>query len=134
MTDTRKVFSRLQGETALCIWEWLLENCQTKNVDKKDGVCTSWADYRGKVGYVALRSGAIETFAPWVLKVYDAGKAADANAWDAWAYDWDVVPAIMRQIPFDHLGLTLPLPTDYALAARIALAALDDQERRGKVG
>lgn len=111
-----KVYTSLEMEAALCIWEWL--NTQPP---------AAWTEYREQHGTVCLRWECADVFAPWVLKVYDGVKAIDDDAWDFFSYDWEVIPMIMDFIILDGPYHQLPDPdlTAYLIAKKMDLVVPD---------
>ncbi|RUU76130.1 hypothetical protein [Mesorhizobium sp. M7A.F.Ca.MR.362.00.0.0] len=86
------VYSHLEMEAALCVWEWLNEiTVVPKRRDKADPV---WLKYREDVGSVELRHYSID-IGLWVLKVYDL-----LPEWfrAIGSYDWEIVPSIVGEV------------------------------------
>lgn len=61
------VYSHLQMEAALCVWEWLNE---ITVVPKRGKANQTWLKYREDIGSVELRHYSID-IGLWALKVYD---------------------------------------------------------------
>ncbi|TIW53858.1 MAG: hypothetical protein E5V54_24155 [Mesorhizobium sp.] len=89
--DVPLVYSALEMEAALCVWEWLNEITVVPKRSKAD---PAWLKYRELVGSVELRHYSIE-IAKFVLPVYDL-----LPEWfrAIGSYDWEIVPAIVGQI------------------------------------
>lgn len=140
-------FSELEAEAMLCIWEELLdrhaEAANLPSLKAKAGVATSpgvvpitvetaeasavrvarWAPFLAhweQVGTGAMRHTA-KDLAPFALAVYDA---IPPLALDGYAYDWEVIPAILDRIDWTSTGYTLPDPKS---AAREVVAALGEE-------
>lgn len=85
------VYSHLEMEAALCVWEWLNEITVVPKRGKAD---PTWLKYREDIGSVELRHYSIE-IAKFVLPVYDL-----LPEWfrAIGSYDWEIVPAIVGEI------------------------------------
>lgn len=107
-----EAYSHLEMEAALCVWEYLNEITLNRPVK-------AWVEYRNKVGSVELRHESIE-IGKWALKVYEL-----LPEWfcEGYAYDWEVIPAIVDQLQpggdFPEVGLTAAelLESDHAKEA-----------------
>ncbi|RWM32587.1 MAG: hypothetical protein EOR77_21390 [Mesorhizobium sp.] len=103
--DVPLIYSHVEVEAALCVWEHLCEI--TVCTDKPD---PAWNEYRESIGSVELRHESIE-IGKWVLQVYDL-----LPEWyrASGAYDWEIVPAIVGKLT---PGQTHPDPytTKYSL-------------------
>lgn len=101
------------AETALCIWEWMLDCRDKMPFDKL------FTDH----GTSAMRCFAID-MTPWVSAVYLRCIEGDELLFDSHSFDWDVVPSIV-----DHCSnesgpiLAAPYP-DIDETARRVIAAL----------
>lgn len=76
-------YTALHVEAALCIWEHMLD---TRESDPP--LDTAWTN----TGTATMRDTA-RSLGPWVCDVYDL---IPPDVTDLHAYDWEVVPAIMR--------------------------------------
>ncbi|RWP44344.1 MAG: hypothetical protein EOR04_05325 [Mesorhizobium sp.] len=81
------VYSHLEMEAALCVWEHL---CEITVVGDQPA-SPAWMEYREIIGSVELRHESIE-IGKWVLQVYDL-----LPEWyrAIGAYDWEIIPAIV---------------------------------------
>lgn len=119
VTDTDKVYSYLDMEAALCIYEWLIEDVLP--LDSKHPNAKAWQTYCDSVGSTVLRYNTAAEYAPWVLRVYDAALEIDPYAWENYFYDWEIVPEIMSKVEF------IPEPmmsSDYDAVARSVLTTI----------
>ncbi len=83
--------SFLQLEACLCVWEHLLEA-------PREGDFQAYWEARGSV---TMRLTVTPAIADRVLAIFDAGRTLDADFWDGWSYDWEVVPAIVADCGID---------------------------------
>jgi len=127
MTDSDKKFSYLEVEAALCVWECLLEWTSLAGGDvhgaaindDEDSVHTAWIAERERVGSVALRHQSM-ALGEWCLEVYDLCTKRDKNIFDGYAYDWEVIPAMLSHVA----------PDDMPDPANIARLVFDEFKRR----
>lgn len=85
--EVKDVFSYLEIEAALCVWEHINEVTLDTHPD------TIWKEYREKFGSAQLRYESV-AIGQWVLKVYDL-----MPEWwrEMGSYDWELVPAIVGE-------------------------------------
>lgn len=88
--NDRGCFSYLEMEAAMCVWECL--NDWTLDDNSKDD---EWIALRESVGSVELRHQCIE-LAQWCLQVYDICTSDNPDRFEGFAYDWEVIPSILR--------------------------------------
>jgi len=106
MTDDRKIYSHLQVEAALCIWEDLLGR-----YDAPLAHPASFRAYWQVHGTVAMRHLSI-ALADYCLAVYDAIPADDRHGHP---YDWEIIPAILDTVDWS-VGPEILLPPAEAAA------------------
>ena len=83
-----------QAETALCIWEHVLESIRGENLDGLD-VTKEW--FNQHEGVFNGRMNAIN-LAYLVDIAYETGQGGEANyRLDGHAFDWEIVPMIVSQ-------------------------------------
>lgn len=105
VVDTEKRFSSLELEAALCVWEEINERT-VQDVTKRHAGLVAWREAYGS----AQCRNDCQVIGKFCLDVYDAGGADihGVSVWDAWSYDWEVIPTILMTIDFDEHGFTLP--------------------------
>ena len=92
-------FTFLEMEAALCVWEWI--NDVTVSGHEKL-LLQDWITFRENIGSPSMRHASME-LGRWCLKIYDICTQDDPDIFDAHAYDFDVIPAMMRYAR-DHNG------------------------------
>lgn len=124
LTDPDSNFTFHEMEAALCVWESLLETPPP-----------GFEEWRSAAGSVACRIGAYE-IGRYCLAVYnDAVKAFDVYVWDALAYDFEVIPAILRTVTFNSEGWHADQsPEGIRLAAHLARRLLEQAEAPQTIG
>lgn len=93
-------------DAALCVWEHILETLRIHP--------NPWRALVEQVGAVELRSYAPD-YGKWCLAVYDYCTKDDPLFFDAYAWDWEVVPAIMDHVVCGGVALSpdkLPNPAE----------------------
>lgn len=125
LTDpARGSFTYHEVEAALCVWEWI--NTVTDPRHKPSAHEAGVAAWRENVGTVEARHASY-TLARRCLRIFEAGKAINGEeAWGGWAFDWEVIPAIMRYVSFDNSGYEFFGWTDTEIALN-AISDLDAQ-------
>lgn len=107
-----------QVETALCIWEYVLEQTTNQNRSEPEALY-NW--FTQEQGVYAGRSAAIDL--AWLVeRAYQVGNGGDKLLLDGLAFDWEIVPYIIEtwaelfDYPAeitaqnaDHLGASLPV-------------------------
>lgn len=128
---TAPVYSSLQAEAMLCLWEEMLDRHRDASHARPEDITPAqsallklWEDE----GTVGMRHHA-KDLAAFALAVYDA---IPANLTDGHAYDWEVIPAILNAVQWRSLAdsgvhgiaaYELPAPEN---AAREVVAALGE--------
>lgn len=115
-------FSYDEMEAALCVWEHLLECCDAHSAHYDSAI----NDIYGKLGAAEFRTTAIG-LGRYCQTVYDL---IPEEVREGWAYDWDVIPAILCTIDWKN-GHTAQLPPGQA--AKIVtrqLRAHDEPQRK----
>lgn len=86
-------FTQLEMESALCVWEWML-----------DAGAVPVQRWREAIGTVMARQAAFE-IGRYCIEIYELGRTiAGPEAWDGVSYDWDIVPAICATIHYSEQG------------------------------
>ena len=129
---TEKVYSYLQMEAMLCVWEFLNDEHERlykplpaeKKLHTFEGdLGVPLIDYWTDVGTVEMRLTETPKIADWLLAVFDAGKTLDEDYWDMWSYDWEVVPGICREIDWAKARIAseplLPTEPPLEIAKRV---------------
>jgi len=115
-----KRYSNLELEAALAVWEFIVERVGFGN-GAQPGT-SSWdvdlVEYKEGVGTVELRTQ-VAPIAAWCLRVYEAMTPDETGGV---AYDWEVIPAIVRHVRFGNHKPCLPdiLLTAQAVAEELA--------------
>jgi hypothetical protein len=100
---TEKLYSHLEMEAALCVWECLNDwtllahgdvHAAAIN-DDDDNIKTDWIALREGVGSVEMRHQSI-VLGQWCLKIYDICTKHDPDFFDGLAYDWEVIPMMLN--------------------------------------
>ena len=95
-----KVFTHLEMEAALCVWEQLLEWTGSNSPWWRE----DWAKLRDQIGTVELRHSSY-VLGRWCLEVYDKAKQIGGeDVFDGHAYDWEVIPAILLHVEIEANG------------------------------
>lgn len=99
MTD--QTYTHLEVEAALCMWEHLDQLTDlAKDHPSPTQVRRIADELRQTYGTVELRHACIHAAGPF-LRLYDCCVAVDADIFDGFAYDWEVVPAFLdAALPF----------------------------------
>lgn len=87
----KKEYTHLEMEAALCVWEWIND----VTLDDTPQNLPEWVEFRGGVGSVELRHQSI-VLGKWCLKIYDLLTASNPDFFEALAYDWEVIPMMMK--------------------------------------
>lgn len=113
-----KLYSHLEMEAALCVWEHInettLEDC--KDVDCK------WTKLRQDVGSVEMRHASVE-IGKWCLQIYDLCVDADRTIFDSMSYDWEVIPLIFSHLQYG--GFPTIKPSNFPDVNETALAVIE---------
>lgn len=120
-----RVFTLLEMEAALCVWEATIERLEVERIEANEDTPPSpLIAAHEAFGTVTLRHASYE-IGRFVLAVYDAGDTNDA--WDGWAYDWEIVPAILDYVEWRvDCDPPFALPAiDPAIIAKTVLARLN---------
>jgi hypothetical protein len=117
MTDEHKLYSLLQVEAALCIWEKLLRDYDAIPF----GADIPFGSYWRARGTAAMRHFSI-ALADYCLAVYDA--LTDDDKYGR-PYDWEIIPAILDTLDW-AVGPEIRLPP--AEAAAIVARQLNANE------
>lgn len=84
-----RTFTFTQVETILCVWE-CIDDWTLNRSDKQD-----WKALREAVGTTEMRLQSIE-LASWCERIYLLCRKKDDLIFDAYAFDWEVIPAILE--------------------------------------
>lgn len=122
MPSPRKQYTHLEMEAALCVWEWIND----VTLDDTPQMIEEWVTLREGVGSVELRHQSI-VLGKWCLKIYDLLTKQDGSFFEAMAYDWEVIPMMMRYAS-DPAGVPAiykeSLPDPNAIAQLVAREVL----------
>lgn len=91
MPAPRKQYTHLEMEAALCVWEWIND----VTLDDTPQNIKEWVTLREGVGSVELRHQSI-VLGKWCLKIYDLLTKQERDFFDSMAYDWEVIPMMLR--------------------------------------
>lgn len=105
MSDHAPVYSFLQFEASLCLWEHWAE-CRVKH-DREEG--EGFAGFFNRHGTVQMRLMYCPVVAAWALQVYDYLKPVRDDL-DGFAYDWDIIPEIASHVDWSGRKPRLPSP------------------------
>lgn len=123
-------YSDLDVEAALCLWEAMLDaKSQSQPAPMAPADNENVAAMRiawGETGTATMRDHA-RTLSRYVLAVYDAIKP---DSLDGFAYDWEVVPAILATIEWTGNRPMTPKVRDGALETIRILQASEGIEGR----
>ena len=103
MDDSKPVYSFLEAEAMLCLWEHWAE-CRI-NQDREEA--EGFAGFFNRRGTVEMRLTYCPIVAHWALSVYEHLKPLRDDL-DGYAYDWDIIPAIASHVDFTRGKLHLP--------------------------
>ena len=80
-----------QVETALCVWEHVIEDTYDKRGPKIESALYAWITEGEGVYHGRMRCAEIA----WLFDVaYEVGQGGDQLRLDGLAFDWEIVPAI----------------------------------------
>lgn len=102
-------YSTLEMEAALCVWEDINERTLLDKTSTHAGMVAA----RENWGSCEMRHASM-AIGRWCLSVYDA--AGGSDTFDGWAYDWEVIPAMLDLIDWAGFSPMSPLP-DVAASA-----------------
>lgn len=127
----RKIYTELEAEAALCLWEAMIEAKieAEKRADYGDGVgsdlLSAWED----TGSLFMRHEALR-LAHVVCETFDL---IPADVRDGHPYDWEIVPAILDTFRWSHAGCEHDAPAQIAAVVCQVLTArraAEDAKRR----
>jgi len=103
MSSNKKKYTRETAETALCIWEWVLENRLHKA--SRNVTIETWLSKVG--GTVSLRAHVLQLAAFMTLCERELEKSE--NTLDLWIapFDWEIVPKVMARYTCGEFPVTL---------------------------
>ncbi|CAB4158741.1 hypothetical protein UFOVP706_27 [uncultured Caudovirales phage] len=93
---TDKIYTFLQLEAALCIWEWFCERGFGAS-SIANPLPDVWEAARSDEGTVAMRLHVTPALADVALAVYEKVEE-DVTDNLCWSYDWDYIPWVCSQI------------------------------------
>ncbi len=117
----RKIYSELEAEAALCLWEAMLEakftneKREEEGLEERSDMVSVWDD----TGSLFMRHEALR-LAHVVCETYEL---IPVGARDAIAYDWEIVPAILDTFRWSHQGAAHDAPAQIAAVVTVALEA-----------
>lgn len=117
----QKVYDYQLVNTALCVWECLLE----WTVDKPE-----WVEYRDMIGTLELRYHTLE-LAQWVNDITDLCIKNNPKVFEFHSFDWHVVPRILGYaFSVDNLptAYLTELPSVEDIASKITAWYLNDRD------
>lgn len=101
MTEQRR-FTENDVDTALCIWEYILE--QTRNYQNRpDPTKNKWESALQMDGTASMRQWAAQQ----IDYVWEAFELAGGGEVYGLSFDWDFVPAFMERAYDDELNIDL---------------------------
>jgi hypothetical protein len=105
MNENKPVYSLLEAEAMLCLWEHWAEmrvNQDREAVECFPGAFNSW-------GTVNMRLIICPIVARWALQVYEHLEPVRDDL-DGYSYDWDIIPAIAAHVDWTSYKPRLPGP------------------------
>ena len=121
------VFSRLQVETILCVYEWLWMASLTDGDTTVKAVCEMYSNH----GSAYMRIEVTPHLAHWVDQVFEA-LPEDGAIKNNVPYDWEFVPMVMRRVDWERYENEAWLPDPIELGQTLEDAqAMMDRLTRG---
>lgn len=128
----RKIYTELEAEAALCLWEAMIEAKieAEKRADYGDGVTSDLLSAWEDSGSMFMRQEALR-LAHVVCETFDL---IPADVRDGHPYDWEVVPAILDTFRWSHAGAEHDEPAQIAAVVSRVLTAQREagNAQRGK--